>query len=159
MSIPSDLPSGHGRPIDAAKARLSRQLRLELELAGIAPKAVAYGCGTDPAQLCRWLHDGYPDQFPAWLVPLWTREVGPGLMGWLCGQVGGEFTHAAPHAGAEGSFQDLTALLSQRAGHSVSQLVQALADSQVTEDELDTLRPDLLRLKAVIDGLVERAGA
>jgi hypothetical protein len=86
MSEPNLVPDAQECPInslDGAALRFKRKLQEELKISQRQAKAVAIDMGIDPAQLTRWLGDGYRDQMPAHMLPAWVSAVGSGLWLWI----------------------------------------------------------------------------
>ena len=126
----------HLEKIDrAAKNKFKSRLRLELELAGIPQKALAYATNTDEGQLSRILNDKYEDVFPAHKLPLLTREMGPGVMEWLAVQCGGIYSHGAEPPLIEGSLATLVGSLAAQAGECVKQLIFVMESDHIHDKQ------------------------
>lgn len=151
MSIHSLNHQCNGSSVDPGKLRIKRRMRLELELSGRQHKAISIGMGVDQAILSRWLNDQYPDVMPSHRLPDWEREVGPGLWEWL------EQERPAAPSQQHPDIAGLTILLAKVGGQCVSELIQALADHEWSEDERRANLPALRKLQSVVNALVHEA--
>jgi hypothetical protein len=132
-------------------------MRLQLELSGVPRKVLAEELGADDVRLCRWLNDNYPDRFPADLLPVWTREVGPGLLNWIARETGRELVATDAALGLiEGDPVHLVALISRHSGATVAQTLEDIASGgQWDGQERKKALHAFLRLQALINGLVD----
>lgn len=151
-------PIGQRQPahaIDPQRKALKRVLRHALDEAGIPQKALAIECGVDSALVCRWLSDHDQDVPGPIHFPAITRELGPALIEWLNVRCGYD-PYEPPHETA--GLPDLTGSLAAQGGKAVQQLIQALADGNLSTDERAALQPDLYRLRATLNGILDHVG-
>jgi hypothetical protein len=150
---PSHRQSGH--PIDPQRKAIKRVLRRALDEFDVPQKALAAECGVDTSLVCRWLSDLEPDLPSVLHLPAITREVGPGFLEWINLRCHFE-TMPPPHEPA--GLPALTGSLAAQGGKAVQQLIQALADGNLSTDERAALQPDLYRLRATLNGILDHVG-
>ena len=152
---PSQNPQRNGHTL-----ALKRSARLSLELQGVAQKVVAIDLGVDEAGLSRYLSPDHTHCLPCDLVPAFCESVGDwGLLRTLAGRCGFQIVSAGDGPVSQEAIHALTTLLARHSGVTVGNLVQSMVDGSISDAEMSALRPDLMRLKATVDALVERMGA
>lgn len=141
----------------ARKLKSKRQLRLEMDLAGIQQKALAISLDMDQAQLSRTLSDGCMEEPLVSDLPGITREVGPAYMQWVAMQCGGTYHHGEQAQASTVTPAVLVALLARGSGDTISQLVQDLQDNHWSAEERMAQLPGLRKLLAVVEALLRQA--
>lgn len=159
QNLLSGARQGHPETLDRRmKLKTKERLRMELALSGLPQKALAYGTGTDEAQMARMLGERYEEALPAHKIPSTVRELGPGFMEWLALQCNGIYVH-----GGELTLLDsptssaLVGLLAQHAGLTVQMLIEHFEDHVWTGDEKREVIPLLRKLRQIVDTLLSDA--
>jgi len=139
---------------------LKKAMRLALENGSIAQKAVAIDLEIDEGTLSRYLSHEHPHALPVDLLPAWCESVGDaGVLRVLAARCGYEI-HAESHKPiAPEALQQLTILLARLSGVATGNLIQALDDGVVSDDERKNNAPGLLKLQAIVNALVDRMAA
>lgn len=152
MQHRSESPQAHRQSL-----ALKAQLRAELAAAKVQQKAVAFEAGVDPGTICRWLSDEHHEALPAWMLPIWGREVGGETLAYIARHCGYELVPVGTVQPVAG-LPILTGSLSAQAGKLVQQLIQALEDGKLDAAEQRALAPDIYRLRATLDGVQRHVG-
>jgi len=152
MSISPTNTQGHRLSL-----ALKHQMRAELAASGTPQKCLAIEAGVDPATICRWLSDEHHEAMPAWMLPIWRREVGSEVLAYLARHCGHQLAPAEPVVTIP-ALPALTGALSAQTGKLVQLLIQALEDGKLDAKEQAALQPDLFRLRATLDGIGGHCG-
>ena len=138
---------------------LKKAMRLALENGDIAQKAVAIDLEMDEGTLSRYLSPDHPHALPVDKVPGWTTATGDaGLLRALTARCGYEIHTSSHQPISPEALQQLAVLLARQSGSSTAQLIQALVDGKIDDAEAAAIGPDLLRLQATVNALVDRIG-
>ncbi len=139
---------------------LKRAMRLSLEQQGVQQKAMALDLKVEDSTLSRYLSPDSAHCLPIDLLPVWVESAGDAsVLRTLAARCGYEI-HLDSHLPIRPeAVQQLSVLLARHSGDALGNLVQSLADGVITEDERINLAPDLLRLQATVNALVERVQA
>ena len=139
---------------------LKRAMRLALENGSIAQKAVAIDLEIDEGTLSRYLSPEHPHALPLDLLPAWVDSVGDaGLLRVLAARCGYEIHTSSVKPISPEAIQQLTVLLARLSGVATGNLVQALEDGVVSNDERKACAPGLLKLQSIVNALVDRVAA
>lgn len=139
---------------------LKKAMRLALENGSIAQKAVAIDLGVDEGCLSRYLSPEHPHALPIDLVPGWCESVGDaGVLRALAARCGYEIRVNSERGICPQTVQTLTVLLARHSGTSTGNLVQAIADGELSIEEARVCAPDLLRLQSIVNALVDVVSA